>query len=57
MISKIGPVAIKTGENVRFGILVARSQKGVTLLARLPSWLMKDAGISPSLLGRRSGHR
>ena len=27
------------------------------LLARLPSWLMKDAGISPSSLGRRSGHR
>jgi hypothetical protein len=23
----------------------------------LPSWLMKDAGISPSSLGRRSGHR
>jgi hypothetical protein len=30
---------------------------GKRLLARLASWLMKDAGISPSSLDRRSGYR
>jgi Bacterial regulatory protein, Fis family len=50
-------VDLPRSNTLRWGALAQGIYCFRRLLARLPSWLMKDAGISPSSLIRRSGHR